>query len=74
MAHPPDLIATVVAEACRKDPSLPPEAAEQLARQALACDPGTDAPEIARSLLAKQDGLDVSWANAIATAVSELRS
>jgi len=67
-----DEIAAVVAEACRKDPSLPGDTAALLAAKALSV-PGTDAPEIARALMA-DEALDVSWVNAVATSVAELRA
>lgn len=68
-----EAVAAVVAEACRKDPSLPDDTAALLAAKALRVS-GTDAPEIARALLDEQDSLDASWANAVATAVAQLRS
>jgi hypothetical protein len=68
-----DVVATVVSEACRKDPSLPPDTARELARHALDSPTDADAPEIARLLLADHDDLDVSWANAVATTVADLR-
>ena len=71
MADGADAIAAVVAEACRKDPSLPDETAALLAAKALGA-PGADAPEIARALM-QDEALDVSWANAVATSVVELR-
>ena len=71
MAQAAEAIAAVVAEACRNDPSLPDETAALLAAKALGTS-GADAPEIARALMQDED-LDVSWANAVATAVVELR-
>jgi hypothetical protein len=71
VAEATDVIAAVVAEACRKDPSLPGDKAALLAAKALDA-PGADAPEIARALLQDEE-LDVSWANAVATSVVELR-
>ena len=68
-----DLVSTVVGEACRKDPSLPADTALTLARAAFEAPVDADAPEIARALLAGHDGVDVSWANAVATTVAELR-
>ena len=70
MADASDAIAAVVAEACRKDPSLPHETAALLAAKALGM--SGDAPQIARSLM-EDEGLDVSWANAVATSVVDLR-
>jgi hypothetical protein len=69
-----EILATVVAEACRKDPSLPADAATSLAAAALQTPLRADAPEIARTLLATDSALDVSWVNAVATAVAEARS
>jgi hypothetical protein len=64
-----DVIASVVAEARQKDPSLPEDVAALLAAKAL--DAGSaDAPAIARRLLDDDASLDVSWVNAVATAVS----
>ena len=68
-----DALASLVGAACRKDPSLPADTAEKLAQTALGSPESAQAPEIARLLLADQDGLDPSWANAVATAVVELR-
>jgi hypothetical protein len=69
-----EILAAVVAEACRKDPSLPADAARVLADRALQTPVRADAPEIARTLLDTDDALDVSWVNAVATTVAEARS
>lgn len=70
MVDPADVIAAVVADARRRDPSLPEDAASVLAVRAL--DTGlTEAAEIARVVL--DDGVDASWVNAVAAAVAELR-
>lgn len=66
-----DVIAAVVTEACRRDPSLPEDAAAVLAAKALGSGL-TDAAALARSLLDGEAGLDVSWVNAVAAAVAEL--
>jgi hypothetical protein len=66
-----DVIAAVVAEARRSDPSLPEDVAALLATQALGSG-ARDAPEIARALLDADGSVDVSWANAVATAVAGL--
>ena len=68
-----EILAGIVAEACGKDPSLPTEAAAELARTALTLPLGADAAEMARVLLAGTSELDVSWATAGATAVVGLR-
>ena len=60
-----------LAEACRRDPSLPVPDAEDLVRAVLGL-PG-DAPELARRLLDERPELDASWANAVSVAVVELR-
>ena len=57
-----DALAAAVAEACRRDPSLPVPDAEDLVRAVLGL-PG-DAPELARRLLDERPELDASWANA----------
>ena len=67
-----DALAAVVADARRRDPSLAEDAAAVLAAQAL----GTglhDPAEIARALLDGDGALDVSWVNAVASAVAALR-
>jgi hypothetical protein len=70
VVDPSDVIAAVVADAQRRDPSLPEDAASVLAARAL--DSGlTDAADIARAVL--DDGVDVSWVNAVAAAVAEVR-
>ena len=66
-----DALAAAVAEACRRDPSLPVPDAEDLVRAVLGL-PG-DAPELARRLLDERPELDASWANAVSVAVVELR-
>jgi hypothetical protein len=69
-----DAVAAIVAEACRKDPSLPADTALSLAQAALDSRPDADGPEIARLLLADHAALDASWANVIATTVADLRT
>ncbi|MDX6266149.1 MAG: hypothetical protein QOD70_889 [Frankiales bacterium] len=69
-----EILASVVVDACRKDPSLPADAAQSLAATALQTPADADAPEIARTLLATDTALDVSWVNAVATTVAEVRS
>ena len=64
-----EILAGIVAEACGKDPSLSAEAAAELATAALELPLDADAADIARVLLASRGDLDVSWANAVATAV-----
>ena len=64
-----DVIASVVAEARQKDPSLPEDVAALLAAQALELG-SADAPAMARALLDRDGSLDPSWANAVATAAA----
>ena len=66
-----DVIAAVVADAQRRDPSLEHDAAAVLAAQALGSG-SSDAAEIARTLLDRDSSLDVSWVNAVAAAVAGL--
>ncbi|MCU1602911.1 MAG: hypothetical protein JWO22_3620 [Frankiales bacterium] len=68
-----EILAGVVSEARGKDPSLPAEAAAELASRALALPLDADAAEIARVLIEGDQALDVSWANAVATSVVGLR-
>jgi hypothetical protein len=69
-----EIVAAVVGEACRRDPSLPADVAQQLAEAALQTPADADAPKIARLLLDQSPDLDVSWVNAVATTVAGVRA
>lgn len=64
-------VAWVSATACAADPSLDPELAEGLARQAwdhLVAIGALDGPELSRRLLSDHDRVGASETNAVATA------
>ena len=71
VVEPADVLAAVVADAQRRDPSLEPGAAALLAAEAIRSG-SRDAAEIARVLLAHDGSADVSWVNAVAAAVAGL--
>lgn len=71
--HPPIDAAAVAAAAQQRDPGLPPETAALLTGQVEALLPstGTDAPALARALLAANPDVGATPANVVATSTVE---
>jgi len=73
MAEDADELTLLVARASMADPSIeeaPGRVLAKLALEALASDPGMDAVDLARQLVAAHPEADVSWINVIALETS----
>jgi hypothetical protein len=68
----PSDVDQVVSAARAADPSLDAESAAELALRALVLADDLDAAALARTLLADDEGYDVSWVNAVAKATVDL--